>query len=139
MSTHTPSATRVRWRPALVEVASSVTAVVAMGALFFNLLDAELAFLGETAEPTREHVVTYRSWLTVLGVAVVLGFVAALRRRGLAARSLYWHGVVLAAACFAAVAFHVTTGEAEPTPVEDDPGGNHVCFSGGDSDECVGG
>lgn len=135
-----PQPSPVRWLPALVELFTSLVALSAVGALFLNKLETELAFFGETPETLPEHVTTYQRWLVVLVVALVGGVVAAVRRRGRAARSLYWHGVLVAVAAFAAIAFHVTTAPpVEPRPVEDGPGGNHACFSGGDSDECVGG
>ncbi len=130
----------VRWRPALVEVGTSLAALLAVAALFFNYLETALVFFGDTPETLPEHVTAYRAWLVTLALAVLGGAAAAVWRRGAAARSLWWHGVLAVVAVFSAVAFHVTTSPAtDPRPVPDDSGGNHVCFSGGDSDECVGG
>lgn len=127
------------WLVGLVEAAASLTALFAITALLANKADATIGLLGTAPVVTKGNVTTYHDWLPVLLAAVVTTFVAALYRKGPSSRWLYWHGLVLTAGLFSAVAFHV----ALPAPPSDripvhQPAGP-VCRSGGDNRECVGG
>lgn len=123
----------------LVEAAASVTALVAMGGLATTKLDTTVAFFGASPRVTSDDVAAYHRWLLVLAVAVVTSFVAALRRNSPRQRSLLWHAIVLVVGVVAALVFHVGLGSQAPTPVPAPDLSGRVCYSGGDSDECVGG
>ena len=126
----------------VIEVAASLTAWLAMGGLLSNKLDSSVAFFGESPEVHPVHVTAYHHWLLVLGLAVLVTFVASGSRRGHSrgrGGAHAWHGFVLLAAALSAALFHVSL----PTAVEHSPLQHHqegpVCYSGGDSAECVGG
>jgi hypothetical protein len=125
-------------RARVVELVGLVLGTLLIGALFVQYLDVYLTFSGDPVTATRDEGARY----VVTAVACV-----ALLLAGTAAAVVGEHGGVTALGCLllavglgAAVVLAVPQDRWSYDEAPQGPGPDyHPCYSGGDSDECLGG
>lgn len=135
---------RLRWIEILLAGFSLVLVLVALTNVFMSYFC--FAGAGYCGPPAAANVITYRVVLVLMALASLGALGLAVLRRSVA--GVISHLVVAFVVVLSAVLFAVPTidwqrpapervtperADPEPTP------GAHVCFSGGDSDECAGG
>lgn len=135
---------RLRWVERLLVAFSLALVLVALTNVFMSYFC--LAGAGYCGPPSAENVITYRVVLVLMALASLGALGLAVLRRSVA--GVISHLVVALIVAVSAVLFAVpaidwqrpaperpTSERVDPEP----PPGAHVCYSGGDSDECPGG
>jgi hypothetical protein len=135
---------RLRWVERLLVAFSLALVLVALTNVFMSYFC--LAGAGYCGPPSAENVITYRVVLVLMALASLAALGLAVLRRSVA--GVISHLVVALIVAVSAVLFAVpaidwqrpaperpTSERVDPEP----PPGAHVCYSGGDSDECPGG
>lgn len=135
---------RLRWVERLLVAFSLALVLVALTNVFMSYFC--VAGAGYCGPPSTENVVTYRVVLVLMALASLGALGLAVLRRSVS--GVISHLVVALIVAVSAVLFAVpaidwqrpaperpTSERVDPEP----PPGAHVCYSGGDSDECPGG
>ena len=135
---------RLRWVERLLVAFSLALVLVALTNVFMSYFC--LAGAGYCGPPSAENVITYHVVLVLMALASLGALGLAVLRRSVA--GVISHLVVALIVAVSAVLFAVpaidwqrpaperpTSERVDPEP----PPGAHVCYSGGDSDECPGG
>lgn len=135
---------RLRWVERLLVAFSLALVLVALTNVFMSYFC--LAGAGYCGPPSAENVITYHVVLVLMALASLGALGLAVLRRSVA--GVISHLVVALSVAVSAVLFAVpaidwqrpaperpTSERVDPEP----PPGAHVCYSGGDSDECPGG
>lgn len=135
---------RLRWVERLLVAFSLALVLVALANVFMSYFC--LAGAGYCGPPSAENVITYRVVLVLTALASLGALGLAVLRRSVA--GVISHLVVALIIAVSAVLFAVPAIDWQrPTPERptservdpEPPPGAHVCYSGGDSDECPGG
>lgn len=135
---------RLRWVEILLAGFSLVLVLVALANVFMSYFC--FAGAGYCGPPRAENVITYRVVLVLMALASLGALGLAVLRRSVT--GVISHLVVALVVALSAVLFAVPAIDWQrpapervgPERVDPEPSpGAHVCFSGGDSDECAGG
>ena len=130
---------RVPWA-ALATVLASGVAGVAIGNLVSNWLDVYLVFFGEQPQVKPPNLAAYRVWGTIAVLALAAGVAAHLLNRRRRVLGTVWHALLVLGGAAILVLCYIPGAVDLPAPGRDQDGYRAPpCYSGGDSDECVGG
>lgn len=131
--------TRMPWL-AIATAVSSVVVLLGIATLALNWLEVYLVFFGDQPDVETSNITVYRIWGTIVALALVCGALAHIlnpRRRALGS---LWQALLMIVGAGIIVLSYIPGAVDLPASVPDDDGHRAPpCYSGGDSDECVGG